>query len=84
MMTITLKTKILTNRIAMRAMKITAIETLKTVIKTMRNTTIPNKSLQTTTHHTIQMVRVVMKTIELGNGKENNRTLDTTVSLSTV
>ena len=72
------------NRIAVRMMKTTVIETLKTVIKTMRNTTIPNESFQTTTHHTIQMVRVVMKTNELGNGKENNRTLDTIVSLSTV
>ena len=67
----------------MRVMKITAIEALKTEIKTMSNTTIPNKSLQTTTHHTIQMVMAVMKMIELGNGKENYRTLDTTVSRST-
>ncbi len=63
--------------------KTTVIETLKTVIKTMRNTTILNESFQTTTHHMIQMVMVAMKTNELGNGKENSRTLGTTVSLST-
>ncbi len=40
----TMKTKILMNKIAMRMMKTTVIETLKTVIKTMRNITIPNKS----------------------------------------
>ncbi len=78
-----MKSKILMNKIAVRMMKTTVIETLKTVIKTMRNTTIPNKSLQTTTHHTIQIVMAVMKMIELGNGKENDRTLDTTVSRST-
>ncbi len=80
----TMKSKILMNKIIMRMMKTTVIVTLKTVIKVTRITTIPNKSFQTTTHHTIQTVKVVMKTTDLGNGKRNSSTLDTTVSLSTV
>jgi hypothetical protein len=83
-MTKTMKSKIMMNKIIMRMMRTTVIVTLNTVIKIMRNTTIPTKVFQTTTHHTIQMVKVVTKTTDLGNGKRNSSTLDTTVSLSTV
>jgi hypothetical protein len=83
-MTMTMKSKILMNKTTMRMMKTAVIVTLKTLIKITRNTIIPSKSCRTTTHHTIQMGKVVMKTIDSGNGKRNNSTLDTTVSLSTV
>jgi hypothetical protein len=35
-------------------------------------------------HHTIPMVSLVTKNIDLGNGRRYNSTLDTIVSLSTV
>ncbi len=78
-----MKNKILRNKIIMKMMT-TVIVALKTVIKITRDTTISTKSFQTTTHHTIQMLKIVMKTTDLGNGKRDNSTLDTTVSLSTV
>ncbi len=72
------------NKIIMRMMKKKVIVALNTVIKAIRNTTIPTKAFQTTTHHTILMVKVVTKTIDLGNGKRNSSILETAVSLSTV
>jgi hypothetical protein len=83
-MTKIMKSKIMMININMTMMRTTVVITLKAVIKIRRNTTIPTKSFQTTTHHTIQMVKVATKTTDLGNGKRDSSTLDTTVSLSTV
>ena len=79
----TLTSKNKRNKIIMRMMKKKVNVALTTVIKTMRNATIPTKTIQTTTHHTIPMVTAVMKTIDLGSGKRNSNTLGTIVSLST-
>jgi hypothetical protein len=83
-MTKTMKSKIMMIKIIMKKMKTTVILTLKTVTRIMRNiTTVPTKIIQTTTHHTIQMVKVVTKTTDLGNGERDSSTLDTKVSPST-
>ena len=76
--------KSMMNKIMIEMMKTTAIVTLKTVNRIARNTTIPIIDHQTMMHHTIPMVSLVTKNIDLGNGKRNSSTLDTIVSLSTV
>ncbi len=78
-----MKSKNRMSKIIMRMMKTTAIVTLKTVNRIARNITIPTKDHQTMNHHTIPMVNLATKNIDLGNGKRNSSTHDTTVSLPT-
>ena len=72
-------TKSMMNNIMMKTMKTTAIVALKTVNSVARNITIPTKVHQTMNHHTIPMVKLVTKNSDLGNGKGNSSTQDTTV-----
>ena len=72
-------TKSMMKNIMIKAMKTTAIVALKTVNSVARNIAIPTKVHQTMNHHTIPIVKLATKSIDLGNGKENSSTQDTTV-----
>ena len=80
----TMMSRNMMNKIMIEMMKTTAIVTLKTVNTIARNIIIPTTVHQTMNHHTIPMVMLVTKNIDLGNGRRNNGILDTIVSLSTV
>ena len=54
--------KSMMNKIMIQMTKTAAIVTVKTVNRIMRNMTIPTKTFQTTTHHTILMVTAITST----------------------
>ena len=72
-------TKSMMNNIMMKMKQTTVIVALKTANSIARNITIPNKVHQIMKHHTVPIVKLATKSIDLGSGKESSSTQDTTV-----
>ena len=70
----TMMIKRMMNSIMRKTTKTTVIVALKTVNSIARNITIPNKVHQIMKHHTVPIVKLATKSIDLGSGKGNNNT----------